>query len=324
MSSRRELAQPIRGIIPPMVTPLADQNTLDHAAAERLVEHLISGGVHGLFILGTCGEGMSLGHSARRELVDAVCRQVDSRVPVLVSISDTAFAESIDLAKFSAEAGADALVLAPPCYYAIGQDELARYVRGIVRQVPLPVVLYNIPEFTKVALEPETVRELMDEEGIIGLKDSSGDLDYFETIRQISRARKDWALLTGMEHYLSRSLELGGDGGVCAGANVWPELFVRIYEAATVLSNSTIDDHQDVLNDLVDKADRLGQIYRFGARSASDMVKGLKAALSVLELCDDRLAAPLERYSARERQQVEKVLQAIGMEAARAASISRL
>lgn len=324
MTARRDLAQPIRGIIPPMVTPLADQDSLDLSGVERLVEHLLSGGVHGLFILGTCGEGLSLSERLRRELIDRVMRQVDSRVPLLVSITDTSRVDSLNLAKYAADAGADVLVLAPPCYYPIGQEELLGYVRSVVREAPLPVLLYNMPSLTKVAYEPATVRQLMDEDAIVGLKDSSGDMGYFQTVRQLTRERKDWALLTGTEHLLPRSLELGGDGGVCGGANVWPELFVQIYEASTALTSSAIADHQEVLNDLIDKADRLGQIYQFGSRNASAMVKGLKTALSVIEICDDLLAEPLQRYSPRERQQIERMLHAIGFDSASAVSASRL
>jgi 4-hydroxy-tetrahydrodipicolinate synthase len=314
MSTTRELAQPIRGIIPPMITPLADQNTLDHVGVERLVEHLLGGGVHGLFLLGTCGEGLSLGHELRRQLVDRVCRQVDGRVPVLVSITDTARLESIEFARCAADAGAEAVVLAPPCYYTIGQSELVAYVRSIVSELPLPLVLYNMPALTKVAFEPESVRQLLDEPGIVGLKDSSGDLRYFEAIREVTRARHDWALMTGTEHLLARSLDLGGDGGVCGGANVWPQLFVQIYEGETSFMDTAFADHQEVINDLIDKADRLGQIYRGGPDSASSLVKGLKAALSVMGICSETIAAPLQPYGAAERRQIEQLLRSLGVE----------
>jgi 2-dehydro-3-deoxy-D-pentonate aldolase len=313
MTTVRELAQPLRGIIPPMVTPLASHDKLDHSAIERLTEHLLGGGVHGLFILGTCGEGLSLSHNLRRELVDQVCRQVDGRVSVLVSITDTSRAESIDLARFSADAGADAVVLAPPCYYSLDQEELLEYSQGVVREVPLPVVLYNMPALTKVAFAPTTVRRLMEEESIVGLKDSSGDLGYFETIRQVTRERADWALFTGAEHLLTRSLDLGGDGGVCGGANIWPQLFVQIYDGETSLTDTALADHKEVINDLVDKADRLGQIYG-GVATGSSMAKGLKAALAAMGICGETVAPPLQNCSAAERRRIERLIQSLGVE----------
>src|SRR3990172_9414524 len=117
-----KLPQPLRGIVVPLVTPLAARDQLDLPGLARLVEHVIGGGVHGVFLLGTCGEGPSLSHSLRRELVDHVCRQVQGRVPVLVGIADTSYGESVALAKHATQAGADALVFAPPYYYPVEQS----------------------------------------------------------------------------------------------------------------------------------------------------------------------------------------------------------
>lgn len=316
--SFRELAQPLKGIIPPMATPLADANELDEAGVERLVEHMIAGGVHGLFLLGTCGEGPSLSYRLRRHLVDRVTKQVDGRVPVLVSITDTSPAETLTAARHAADAGADAVVLAPPYYYPIGQADLVAYVLDVVRQVPLPVMLYNMPSLTKLAFNAESVRRLMEVEAIVGLKDSSGDLDYFRSIRELCTARPDWTLLVGPEHLLSRALELGGDGGVSGGANVWPQLFVQIYEAAIASCDTAIAEQQDVFSHLVDQVDRLGQIYRIGPPNAASVIKGLKSALSVLGICQNRVAPPLVPHTPDEREQVAKILRSLGIESATA------
>ncbi len=144
------LPLPLRGIIPPMVTPLRSRDTLDVAGLERLVEHILEGGVHGLFVLGTTGEGPCLNYRLRRELIDRTCHQVNGRVPVLVGISDTAFVESVHMAHVAAETGATAVVLAPPCYFPAGQPELVEYLEHLVPQVPFPLFLYNIPSHTKL------------------------------------------------------------------------------------------------------------------------------------------------------------------------------
>src|SRR3954454_15133593 len=105
---------PLRGIIPPLVTPLLDRDRLDHAGLERLIEHVLGGGVHGLFLLGTTGEGPSLSYRLRRELVQRTCSLVKGRIPILVGITDTSFVESVSLARYAAEVGASAVVAAPP------------------------------------------------------------------------------------------------------------------------------------------------------------------------------------------------------------------
>ena len=104
------LARPLCGIIPPMVTPLLDRDMLDVPGLERLIEHILAGGVHGLFILGTTGETPSLSHRIRHELIERVCVQVRGRVPVLVGITDTSFVESVEIARKAEQVGASALV----------------------------------------------------------------------------------------------------------------------------------------------------------------------------------------------------------------------
>src|SRR5947209_6537528 len=128
-----------RGIFPPMATPLCDRDTLDVAGVERLIEHILAGGVQGLFILGSTGEAPSLSYRLRRELIERTCRHVGGRVPVLVGITDTAFVESINLARAAASAGAQALVMAPPYYFPAGQPELLEYLQHIAPELPLPL-----------------------------------------------------------------------------------------------------------------------------------------------------------------------------------------
>ena len=176
---------PLTGIIPPMVTPLRARDELDIAGLEKLLEHILSGGVSGLFILGTTGEGPSLSYRLRREFIERVCQQVKRRVPVLVGITDTAFVESVNLARQAADCGADAVVAAPPYYMPEGQPELQEWLDHLVPELPLPLFLYNMPPLTKVSYEIETVRHALDHPRIIGLKDSSGDLNYFKNVGRV-------------------------------------------------------------------------------------------------------------------------------------------
>ena len=150
----------INGVIPPLITPLADRDTLDLEGLERLIERLIAGGVSGLFALGTTGEAPSMSYRLRRELIERVCAQVDGRVPVLAGVTDTAFVESVALAKVAAEAGAAALVLTTPYYFPAGQTELTDYIGHFVPELPLPLMLYNMPALTKVWFEIDTLRRL--------------------------------------------------------------------------------------------------------------------------------------------------------------------
>src|SRR5947208_2787955 len=125
--SEATLARPLRGIIPPLATPLLDDDRLDHAGLERLVEHVLAGRVQGLFLLGSTGEGPSLDYDLRRELVERVSEQTAGRVPLLVGITDTSFAEARHMAEWARKCGAAAVVAAPPCYFAPSQADLVVY-----------------------------------------------------------------------------------------------------------------------------------------------------------------------------------------------------
>jgi len=227
-----ELSRPLRGIFPPMITPLAERDRLDDSGLERLVEHIVSGGVHGLFILGSTGEAPSLSYRLRRELIEKTCSLVAGRVPVLVGITDTAFVESVRLARFAADKGAHAAVLAAPYYFPAGQAELLEYLQHLVPELPLPVFLYNMPAYTKIMFEPETVHAAAEIHGVCGLKDSSANMVYFHHLQLLFKGRSDFALLVGPEELLGETILLGGHGGICGGANLFPRLYCDLYDAA--------------------------------------------------------------------------------------------
>lgn len=291
----------LHGIVPPLVTPLRQRDELDLAGLERLLEHVIGGGVHGVFVLGTTGEGPSLSYRLRRDMITQACRIVAHRVPVLVGITDTALVEAAALAHHAAEVGADALVSSAPYYFPTGQAELAGYVQQLLRELPLPLYLYNMPLMTKLQFEPDTLKRLAQLEGIVGLKDSSGDLDYFRQVIQVAKARPDWRLFMGTELLLTQSLRMGGHGGVTGGALVAPRLLVGLYEA-------TLDKDETRVVELQARLQKLGRIYQVG-KDRSSVLKGLKCALSLMSICSDLMAEPLTRFETVECQKVRALLE---------------
>jgi 4-hydroxy-tetrahydrodipicolinate synthase len=292
---------PLSGIVPPMVTPLRGRDELDLAGLERLTEHILAGGVSGLFILGTTGEGPSLSYSLRRELVERTCRLVQGRVPVLVGITDTAFVESVNLARHAATAGADALVIAPPYYFAEGQPELEEYLDHLLAELPLPLFLYNAPMNTKVQYGLGAVRRAMDKPQVIGLKDSSRDMNYFQQVVGLLKHRPDWSLLIGPEELLMEGVLAGGHGGVPGGANLFPRLYVQLCEAAHAGDASrTKQLHAQVM--------RVSEsLYQVG-HHPSAVIKGIKCALGCLGICDDFMAEPFHRFRNGERARVQSCL----------------
>jgi dihydrodipicolinate synthase/N-acetylneuraminate lyase len=295
-----------RGIIPPLVTPLAGRDELDVPGLGRLVEHVLAGGVGGLFVLGSTGEAPSLSYRLRRELVERVCDRVAARVPVLVGITDTSFVESVNLTAHAKKAGAAAVVLAPPFYFPAGQPELLEYIGHLVPELALPVFLYNMPSYTKLIYEPDTVRAAAELPNVVGLKDSSGNMGYFHRLQALFADRPDFALLVGPEELLVEAVLAGGHGGVCGGANLCPELYVAAYEAAR---RGDLPEARKLHRWIMAIA---GSVYAVG-RHGSSYLKGLKCALSLRGICSDFMAEPFHHFREPERRKVRQALVKLGI-----------
>jgi 4-hydroxy-tetrahydrodipicolinate synthase len=306
LSVAQDIPRSASGIIPPMVTPLSSADALDHAGLERLIEHMLAGGIHGLFVLGTTGEGPALSYALRRELVERTCRQVAGRVPVLVGITDTSYVESLHMAEHAARCGAAAAVAATPFYFHLQQSDLLRLIESWTRECALPLHLYNFPALTKVWFEPETVARAAEMPNVLGIKDSSGDLGYVKAMLVIRANRPGFAVLVGPEHLLAESLMLGADGGVCGGGNLFPKELVRLYELFQAGDVGAMNAAQKRVVELgVPIFDPTGADCTYVAR--------LKAALSLLGLCRDVPAWPYRAASAEESKTIRKHLQAMGL-----------
>jgi 4-hydroxy-tetrahydrodipicolinate synthase len=298
------IIKPFKGIIPPMITPLTDTNCLDIKGLERLIEHILSGNVHGLFILGTTGEAPSLSYNLRYEMIKRVTQQVANRVPVLVGITDTSCIESLKIAEYSAEHGVTGVVLAPPYYFPSGQMELLEYLEHLVPELPLPLFLYNMPGCTKINIEPKTVLKASEIDGIAGLKDSSSDMVYFHKVKSLLADKPEFSLLTGPEELLAETVLLGGHGGISGGANIFPSLYVQLYEAA---AKGDIERTRQ-LHEIVIQIS--STIYNTGQYN-SRVIKGVKCSLSILGICNDYIAEPFHRFRKTEREKIEAYLKNI-------------
>ena len=290
----------LRGIVPPLVTPLLDRDTIDVDGTRRLLDHVIGGGVSGIFILGTTGEAPSLSYRLRREFIELACECAGGRVPVLAGVTDTSFIETIALADFAANAGVKAVVLSTPYYFPAGQTELIRYIGQVVHELSLPLMLYNMPSLTKVWFEIDSLKQLAEHEQIVGVKDSSGDIKYYEQLLSLKQLRPDWTMLIGPEHLTAESVVLGGDGGVNGGANLYPELFVELFRAAD-------SGDQERVALLQQRVEKLQQIYDVG-KYASRHIKATKCALSLLGICSDHMAEPFNHFLPPERERVKAII----------------
>ncbi|MEP4531715.1 MAG: dihydrodipicolinate synthase family protein [Cyclobacteriaceae bacterium] len=296
-----------KGIIPPLVTPLKDTNTLDLDGLERLVEHVLTAPISGVFILGTTGEFCHLSIKLREELIECVCKLVNGRTKVLVGVADTSITESVNLTKKAADAGADSVVATPPYYFGTSQPELTYYFTTLANKLALPLFLYNMPVHTKTVVDPGTVKAVAEaSSNVIGLKDSSANMNYIRSV-QYQMKDVDFPIFCGPEEITADAVLLGGAGGVNGGANMFPKLYTAQYEAA---ANKDFQKLEILRNKVLEIS---SMIYSLGKYGSSTYLQGLKCALSVLGICDDYLPEPFFRFDVSQRKVIEQRLEQLDM-----------
>src|SRR5487761_1116724 len=294
--------QELRGVLPALVTPLSREGAADEPAIQRLVEHVLAGGVHGLLALGSTGEVASLAQAARHQVLAAVVKAAAGRVPVICGVAQSRLADAISDLSAASELGAAAALVAPPFYYPIYQPTVLSFYRAMAQSSPLPILIYNIPQNTKVVVDPATVAALAREGSVIGIKDSSRDFEYFESVCAATRSLPDFRIFTGSDTMLLASLAMGGAGTVCGGANIAPSWIVKIFDEFERGDLKAARAHQDAVLELV-------LAVRGGVFPSA-----IKAALHLQGLCEPWLAppvTPLDETSVgrlRERMQAWRLL----------------
>jgi 4-hydroxy-tetrahydrodipicolinate synthase len=222
------------GVIVALLTPVDQQGRVDHGALRQLVERVVAGGVTGVSPLGSTGEGYSLSLEQRLAVAGTVAAAVPAGMPVIPGV----FAHNHEqaLAEIAAYAGhgGTAVLAAPPGYYPLGAAEQEAYFSRVADAAALPLVLYNIPVFTKVQIAPSAVVALAAHPRVAGLKDSGRDLGYAAGLLDAvaaAGAAAEFSLLTGTDSLLVSYLLAGARGAICASANIVPDLVLAVYDA---------------------------------------------------------------------------------------------
>jgi 4-hydroxy-tetrahydrodipicolinate synthase len=237
----------IHGIVVPVATPMHDNEDLDLPRLRWFLDHLLAQGVHGLFVLASNSEFYALDEREKQEIVATAVAHVGSRAPVVVGTGAETTREAIRLTKMAEREGADAVAVVTPYYVSPSQHEIAVHYRRIAESTALPLLLYNNPSMTgSVSLQPDTVARLAELPNVVGIKDSSGDLQ--NTNEYIRLTPERFTVLQGRDTLIFVSLMCGARGAVPASANVAPALCVQIYEAFVRGDYRAAKDAQQFLN----------------------------------------------------------------------------
>ena len=222
----------LKGIIPPILTPMNSDESVNLDVLREQIERMIEGGVHGLFPFGTNGEGYILSEKEKIEVLEVTIDQVNGRVPVYAGTGCISTADTIRMSKKAQELGADVLSIITPSFALASQKELYNHYAEVAKHVDSPIVLYNIPARTGNKLLPETVAKLAkDVDVIMGAKDSSGDWDNLQAYINLTRdLDKGFKVLSGNDSLILPCLKAGGAGGIAGCANVYPHVLASIYD----------------------------------------------------------------------------------------------
>jgi 4-hydroxy-tetrahydrodipicolinate synthase len=221
----------LRGIIPPVVTPMTADEEIDLDGLRRHIDWQLSRGVHGIFVLGTTGEFYALDEAEKQAVTAAAVAHVARRRPVFVGTGAETTREVIRLTRMAEKEGASGVSVITPYFIRPSQAELVSHFTRVAESTSLPVVLYNNPATCGgLSIEPDTVAKLARVPNIVGIKDSSGDLqNTIEIIR--NTPRETFSVLNGRDTLILAALQFGAQGAIPATCNIAPDLCVGLYES---------------------------------------------------------------------------------------------
>jgi len=298
------------GVVPPVVTPLTDSFEVDYHSYTRVLEHLIAGGVHGLFVLGSTSEVIFHDEATRRKILEHTIKVVNGRLPVLAGVIDPTTDRVIGHARAAQAIGVDAVVVTAPFYTRTSQPEIADHFRYVREALDVPVVAYDIPVCVHAKLERKTTVELAREGTIAGLKDSSGDDGNFRYCLLDLSDTADVFLMTGSEIVVDNALQMGAHGVVPGLANVDPHGYVRLWNHAQAGDWEAARREQERLCRLFEMV--WVSLPRTSAGSAG--VGAFKTAMRRLGvIATNTMARPQRTLNAEEAAKIEEIVRAVGL-----------
>lgn len=298
-------ARSLAGVLVALVTPIDDGGRVDHRSLADLVRRLVQSAVAGISPTGTTGEGASLSLDDRLAVLDTVRGAVPADMAVVPGLFRNVLGEVVDDLGAYGDHGASAALVAPPHYYGLPAGDVQAFFEAVAEQTTLPLVLYNIPAFTKNPVAPAVAAALAEHPMVIGMKDSSRDMEYLlcvvDALHRGGVGPDRFSVMTGTDTMLVSSLAAGASGAIVASANLVPELAVGVHRA-------WID------GDLVE-AGRLEEQLRqvVAACRVGSLPAGWKAALAATGRCRPWLVPPRRPLGGDDTGRLAKQLAELGV-----------
>jgi 4-hydroxy-tetrahydrodipicolinate synthase len=287
----------VQGVIPPIVTPLHEDETVHEEHLRRVTDHMIDAGVHGIFVNDTMGAFNLLTDSQQDRAIEIVVDQAAGRVPILAGVSDTSPGRVIPRSQRAQRAGADLLSLLPPFFGHFTREQIVRFYAQIARDVDIPILVYNNPWKMVTALDVPTMLELAQIPGIAGIKDANGDVGQYCQIVSALGGRPDFSIIIQTVSLNKVAMFIGADG-LCEGRqNLRPQWWVALWNAARSGDWATASAMEG----------RIASLNAFDA--FGDFWGGMEAALHELGLVDK--ITPRPYCSLTDREEKSRVSQLV-------------
>lgn len=272
----------------PMVTPVTAKGELDEPAVDRLVDSLMAGGVSGIFVLGTTGEGANVPKPFRRQLVSRAVQRAGNRCLIYAGLGDLQPSEFAAANDFFRD-GAHAVVAHPPISVPVPAAELAGWYRALLDQLEGPLILYNMPTTTKVSIPLDAVESLLGHPRLAGIKDSENNPARHEELLRRFGGRPGFSIFVGVGALMEKGLKRGANGIVPSVGNLIPDVCQDLCTSAWRGDWEAASSHFSRMN-------TVAALYQKG-RTLNESLTFLKAAVSCRGLCAPHVLPPLRPVS---------------------------
>ena len=290
----------LKGVYAAMATPLTPDEKVDKSGVRKLVRYLLDGGLHGLVVLGSTGEFPAMTESMRQNVIETALEAVQGKVPVLIGCGEPGTQRTIAQVKITMKTKAAGLLVALPYYFPLDQPAAMRHYQMVAEASTLPICLYNFPQMTKITMAPDTVAKLAAHPNIIGVKDSAGDFVGMQRYLDVTAGER-FALMSGSPALGLSALELGAQGGIFAGASLFPRQCADVY-------NAFLQGDMPAAIALQKKISLIPLMSGFGPNAAV-----IKFCLHKLGVCGPTVTAPMG-LAAGQEEKIFAWMRRIGLE----------
>lgn len=296
--------QVIEGIYAAMSTALTAEREVDHQGISNIANHLLDNGCHGLSILGTTGECNGLRRDQRVEVLDAVLAANNERAnpgTIMTGAAGTVAVDIIEDLKRMDKPGVVAALVPPPFYYNLDTQGVIDFYEYLADESPIPIMMYNIPQATKVTISPKAVEKLAHHRNIMGIKDSSGNYVGYTDYARVAKQAPGFTLFTGADGTLFGNLMIGGHGIIGGTVNAASALEREVFDAFKAGDFEKAADRQRVLTQVV-------EVCKIGPGPAC-----YKAPHVLRGLCGGYMTHPLQWLTSDQMERTRKGLKELGV-----------